>query len=196
MPRTEVPSSLAENLAANLRFLRQRRELTQARLSKLAGIPRPTLALMESGAANPTLAVLARLSAALQVSIDELLTAPRSQCQVFRKGTLPTKTRGPDGSTEVRKLLPDPIPGLDIERIELKPGGRMTGVPHKPGTREYLACERGQLKLFTDGESIELSAGDMVAFQGDQPHTYCNHGRSNAVGYCVIAMAPAAAMRT
>ena len=195
MARTEVPEALASNLAANLRFLRQRRELTQARLAKLAGIPRPTLALMESGAANPTLAVLARLSAALQVSIDELLSPPRSQCQVFRRGSLPTKVRGPNGSTTVQKLLPDPLPGLDIERIELEPGGRMTGVPHKPGTREYLTCERGALKLFTDGEAIELAAGDMVAFQGDQPHTYANHGRSHAVGFCVIAMAPPAAVR-
>lgn len=195
MARAEVPADLAENLAQNLKYMRQRRELTQSRLSSLAGIPRPTLALIESGTSNPTLAILARLSAALQVSIDELLTAPRSQCQVFKKGTLPTKRRGPNGSTIVNQLLPDPIPGLEFERLELAPGGRMQGVPHRAGTREYLTCERGTLKLFAGGEEIVLSQGDMVAFQGDQPHAYINPGRSTAVGFSVIALAPAAAVR-
>lgn len=195
MPRAEPPPELAENLAHNLRYLRQRRDLTQSGLSKLAEIPRPTLALLESGASNPTLGVLARLSRALQVSIDELLSTPRSQCQLFKKGTLDTKKRGPNGCTTVQRLLPDPLPGLEFERLELRPGGRMNGVPHRPGTREYLTCERGSLKLFAAGEELTLSPGDVVAFQGDQPHTYVNAGRSVAVGFSVIALAPAAAVR-
>jgi XRE family transcriptional regulator, regulator of sulfur utilization len=192
--RTAVPAELTSNLSENLRYLRQRRELTQAQLASLAGIPRPTLALMESGSSNPTLGVLCRLSAALQVSIDELLSPPRSQCQVFRRGTLPVVKRS-GGAAVVQRLLPDALPGLDIERIEIKAGGRMTGVPHRPGTREYLTCERGTLKLFTAGEEIDLSPGDTVAFQGDQPHSYVNPGRDLAVGFSVIAIAPAAVVR-
>jgi transcriptional regulator with XRE-family HTH domain len=194
MARTELPDALASNLAANMRFLRQRRELTQDRLAQLSGVPRPTIALMESGDSNPTLAVIARLSAALQVSIDELLSAPRSQCQVFKKGSLEARKRGPGGCATVQRLLPDPIPGLDIERIEIEAGGRMAGVPHRPGTREYLTCERGALVLHTAGEEIALAAGDVVAFQGDQPHTYINAGKTSAVGFSVIALAPAAAV--
>jgi transcriptional regulator with XRE-family HTH domain len=196
MARAEAPPELADNLARNLRFLRGQREMTQARLAQLAGIPRPTLALMESGDSNPTLAVLARLSTALAVSIDELLSAPHSEVQLFRRGSLPSRTRGADGSAIVQRLLPDPLPGLDIERIEIRPGGRMTGTPHRPGTREYLTCERGGLKLYAAGEEIELGPGDVVAFQGDQPHTYSNPYRQPAVGYSVIALAPKAAVRT
>jgi transcriptional regulator with XRE-family HTH domain len=149
MARSEAPPELADNLSKNLRFLRERRDMTQARLAQLAGIPRPTLALMESGVSNPTLAVLARLSAALAVTIDELLSAPHSVVQVFKRGALPSRTRGADGSATVSRLLPDPLPGLDIERIELKAGGRMTGNPHRPGTREYLTCERGTIKTWS-----------------------------------------------
>lgn len=187
--RTGIPPELAANLSANLRYLRQRRDLTQAAVARLAGIPRPTLALMESGSSNPTLGVLCRLSVALQVSIDELLSAPRSQCQVFRKGAIQAVKRS-GGAATVQRLLPDPLPGLDIERIEIRAGGRMTGVPHRPGTREYLTCERGTIKLYTAGEEIELAAGDMVAFQGDQPHSYVNPGRDAAVGFSVVAIAP------
>lgn len=192
--RTGIPPELAAYLSENLRFLRQRRELTQAQLARLAGIPRPTLSLMESGSSNPTLGVLCRLSAALQVSIDELLSPPRSQCQVFRRGSLPAVKRS-GGAAIIQRLLPDPLPGLDLERLELEGGARMTGVPHKPGTREYLTCERGRIKLYTAGEEIELDPGDVVAFQGDQPHSYVNLGREAAVGYSVLVQAPASLVR-
>ncbi len=75
--------------------------------------------------------------------------------------------------------------------MELQPGGHMAGVPHTHGTREYLTCERGTIELSASGETWQLSAGDVVAFRGDQRHTYRNPGRERAVGYSVVALAPA-----
>ncbi|HKY31401.1 MAG TPA: XRE family transcriptional regulator [Candidatus Polarisedimenticolia bacterium] len=187
-PASGSPSG---HLAANLRYVRQRRSLTQAGLARLSGLPRSTVADAESGLGNPTLGVLSRLSAALQLSVEELLSPPRAQCQLFPKGSLPLAGRGRDGLAVVQRLLPDPIPGMEIDRIELRPGARMTGVPHRPGTREYLACERGRLTLWAAGERFDLSAGDVAAFQGDQPHSYHNTGRVVAVGFSVVTLAPA-----
>jgi quercetin dioxygenase-like cupin family protein len=89
----------------------------------------------------------------------------------------------------VSRLLPDPIPGLEIERIELPPRGRMPGAPHTPGTREYLTCERGKLLLVAAGERYELGPGDVVVFRGDQRHSYTNTGDVVAVGYSVVVLA-------
>lgn len=36
------------------------------------------------------------------------------------------------GAVAIRKLLPEPLPGLDLERVTLPPGARMAGVPHTP----------------------------------------------------------------
>ncbi len=44
--------SLSEHLASNLIELRRRRGMTQATLSKLAGLPRSTLTYLESGEGN------------------------------------------------------------------------------------------------------------------------------------------------
>ncbi len=186
----ERDDALAGHLAANLKYVRQRRNLTQAQLAKLCGVPRSTVAQVETGLSNPTLAVLSRLSVALQLSIEELLTAPRSRAQLFKKGTLPVANRGKGGAARVQKLLPDPIPGMEIDRLELSPGSRITGVPHRPGTREYLACEHGRLTLWTEGERFELSPGDVTAFPGDQPHSYGNEGDVTAVGFSVVTLAP------
>ena len=69
---------LAGHLAANVKALRDARGMTQQQMARVSGLPRATWANLESGAANPTLAVLHRVAAALQVSLEELLAAPRA----------------------------------------------------------------------------------------------------------------------
>ncbi|MEZ4247936.1 MAG: cupin domain-containing protein [Polyangiales bacterium] len=62
------------------------------------------------------------------------------------------------------------------------------GTPHTPGTREYLACERGRIELVASGTRYVLEPGDVVAFRGDQKHSYANPGKSTAVGYSVVLL--------
>ncbi|HJL16370.1 MAG TPA: XRE family transcriptional regulator [Sandaracinaceae bacterium LLY-WYZ-13_1] len=180
-----MSDALAGRLADNVRALRRARGKTQQQMAKLAEVPRATWANLESGGANPTLSVLHAVATALQVSLEELLAPPRSVGRHYPKDTLKVRTRG---QVRVRKLLPDPVPGMEIDRLELPPGGRMTGVPHTAGTREYLTCERGRIALVASGEQFELAAGDVVAFRGDQRHSYANPGRRTAIGYSVVML--------
>jgi XRE family transcriptional regulator, regulator of sulfur utilization len=177
---------VATRLGRNVRTLREARSMTQSQMAKLASLPRATWTNLESGTANPTLAVLDRVASAFQVTIEELVAAPRSEAQHYPKTALVMKTRG---SAAVRKLLPDPIPGMEIDRIELPPNGKMIGVPHTPGTREYLTCESGEIVLVASGEEYRLQAGDVVAFRGDQRHSYANLGSRPAVAYSVVVIA-------
>lgn len=178
---------LPGRLARNIRSLRETRGATQAQLSRLAGVPRATWAHLESGAANPTLSVLHRVAAALQVSLEELIAKPRASARHYPRAILPVRTRG---GGMLRKLLPDPLPGMEFDRVELPPQVRITGVPHTPGTREYLACESGELVLVASGERFHLQPGDVVVFRGDQKHSYENPGARTAVGYSVVLLAP------
>lgn len=177
--------SLADNLARTLRELRSARGITQAQAARSAGVPRATWAHLESGAGNPTLAVLCAVAGALGVRIEELLAAPHGAASVHRRDSLPTRR---PGDARVRKLLPDPLPGTELERFELPPGGHFAGVPHTRGTREYLTCERGTLELTVGGERVALEEGDVVVFRGDQRHAYHNPGAGLAVGYSVVVL--------
>ena len=91
-----MPSSSdsSRHLAANLKQLRNARRLTQQQLAKMSGVPRATWANLESGSANPTLAVLTRVAATLQVSIEELISPPRTHSRRYRDAELPQRTRG------------------------------------------------------------------------------------------------------
>ena len=142
---------------------------------------------LESGAGNPTLAVLHAVALALQVSLEEIIAEPRASAKLYRKGTLPTRLRG---AVQVSSLLPDKVPGMQIERLELPVGARMVGVPHTPGTREYLTCESGELELVASGEAFVVQEGDVVVFRGDQRHSYVNRGRRPAIGYSVVMLRP------
>lgn len=183
-------ADLAARLAANVRQLRQARGKTQQQMAKLASVPRATWSNLESGHANPTLAVLHAASAALGVSLEELLAPPRASARHWPKSALKERSRG---RALVRKLLPDPVPGMEIDRFEMPPGARMTGIPHTPGTREYLACERGAIEVVASGERYRVEEGDVVAFRGDQRHSYGNPGDRVAIGYSVVLLvAPSA----
>ncbi len=180
-------SDVSQRIAANVKQLRQARSFTQEQLARISGVPRATWANLESGAANPTVSVLLKVAAALQVSVEELLAPPRATARLFAANELPRRVRG---EVELRQLLPDPIPGTQIERMELPPGSRMAGVPHMPGTREYLTAERGEVNLVVSGTRWHLKPGDVVVFRGDQNHSYQNPSSKTAVAYSVVILAP------
>jgi XRE family transcriptional regulator, regulator of sulfur utilization len=181
-----MPTSAPDHLAANLRTIRETRGLSQQQIAKFAGIPRATWTHLESGAGNPTLAVLTKVASALEVRLDELLAPPPQPARFLRADELPVRQRG---NVSIRKLLPEPLPNLDLERMTLPPNARMAGVPHTPGTREYLACEIGTVELAVAGERYTLAAGDVVIFRGDQRHSYYNSGKTTAIAYSAIAFA-------
>lgn len=183
-----MADDVASRLARNVKTLRETRGQTQAQMAKLANLPRATWANLESGAANPTLSVLTKVAAALQVTLEELVSPPRASSKFYAAASLAVRQRG---KVTVRKLLPEPIAGLDIERVELPAGASMTGIPHTPGTREYLTCERGEVELSESGRAWRLLPGDVVAFRGDQNHGYRNPGREPAIAYSVLALMPA-----
>lgn len=175
------------NLARNLRTLRDGQSLTQNQLATRAGIPRATLAHLETGAGNPTLLVLIRIASALNVTIEELIGPPRATGRLYRADQLPVRRRA---GVTIQPILPDPLPGIEIERFTLPPEAHLKGVPHSAGTREYLFCERGRIALVASGTSYTLEPGDVVVFRGDQRHSYRNLDPDAAIAFSIVLLPP------
>src|SRR5438270_4704798 len=89
-----MDEKVASNLGNNIRMMRDMRGLTQNQLAKISGVPRPTWANLETGAANPTLSILLKVAAALQVSVQELLDPPRGECRMYEAHLIPKRMRG------------------------------------------------------------------------------------------------------
>jgi transcriptional regulator with XRE-family HTH domain len=93
-PLVEVEESSGSQVqvAKAIRNLRHRNGLSQRQLALRMGVPRTYVSKIENEKATPTLSSLARLAAALEVSIPDLLV----HC-------------GPSREDEIRELLNDPF---------------------------------------------------------------------------------------
>jgi len=180
----QIPAFLAQNVLA----LRRARKMTQASLARLAEVPRSTITYIESGEGNPSLKNLCKVSAALQVSIEVLLSRPRSDCMLIKAGDIAMESRG-GGTSRLFKLLPDKIPGMEIDRMEIEPGGKLPGMPHLEHTKEYLTCVQGEVLVTVAGERFQLTPGDVLAFPGNRPHSYHNSGSVLCITVSVVTLA-------
>jgi quercetin dioxygenase-like cupin family protein len=186
------PSSgaAAGHLARNLANLRHTRALTQESLAKAAAVPRSTIANLESGAGNPSLVVLVKVAGALGVPIDELLASPRAQVRHWTASEVPARSKG--RGVRIRALVPEPMPDGMIEVMDFAPGAVTAGTPHLPGTREYFTCLAGRVHLTVGGDRHTLAEGDVLAFPGNQPHSYANADAAlPARGVSVVVLAKA-----
>ena len=175
----------ARYLAENLIQLRQRKGLSQEQLARSAELPRSTLTHIESGAGNPSLQNLVKLSAALQIGIEELLSRPRNECEMRTERDLVVQKRA-QGKALIYKLLPEKVRGLEVDKMQLEVGATMAGHPHVTGAKEYLTVLRGEITVGVAGEHFAVKNGSVFAFPGDQPHAYRNTGTGPALGISVI----------
>ena len=186
----DKPDLVSRHLARNLAALRQVRSITQEALAKAAGVPRSTIANLESGDGNPSLAVLVKVARALETSIDELTASPRAKVRRWAAADLATHPRGRGVTT--RDLVPEAVPEEVMEIMEFAPEAVMAGTPHLPGTREFFSCLEGRVTIFVAGERYELAAGDVLGFPGNVPHSYRNTGTgARALGVSVVVLAKA-----
>jgi transcriptional regulator with XRE-family HTH domain len=186
----DKPSLVSRHLARNLSNLRQVRSLTQGALARSAGVPRSTIANLESGAGNPSLNILVKVAAALGSSIDELLSSPRAKVRRWASKDLSSKSRG--RGVTIRALVPEPVPDEMMELMEFAPAAAMGGTPHLPGTREFFSCLEGRVTIFVAGDRYELAAGDVLGFPGNVAHSYRNpDAAARALGVSVVVLAKA-----
>jgi transcriptional regulator with XRE-family HTH domain len=186
----DPPERVAGHLARNLASLRHARTLTQDTLAKAAGVPRSTIANLESGAGNPSLTVLVKVANALAVPLDELTAAPRAKVRHWPADDVATQSRG--RGVTLRALVPEPVPEELLTLMEFAPGASMRGTPHLPGTREFFTCLGGRVTIFVVGERHDLDPGDVLGFPGNVAHSYENpDARQPARGVSVVILAKA-----
>ena len=188
----EDVSKIAAYLAQNMVYLRGKKNFSQQQLAEMAGIPRTTLTNIESGFGNPSLLNLIKIASALSVSVDELLSIPRSECQLIPAAKVPVQNRN-QGRVKVFELLPDKLKGILIDRMEFEPEAMMKGHPHLPGTKEYMTVIKGEMVVHVAGEPYVVKEGDVLAFPGNQPHSYRNTTHTQAIAISVIIPIPASA---
>ena len=177
------------SLGARIRAERLRRRLSLQALQARTGVSRSMLSEVERGGKAPTVLVLDRIATGLDTSIARLLGQERqARVIVLRRAEQDTAM---DPSGWERRILSPVLPGVEFElmRTTIPPGVDAGNfAPHGPGSREYLAIERGTLRLTLDGTAHTLSAGDSIYYAGDCWHGFANPGRVTCAYYLAMEL--------
>jgi transcriptional regulator with XRE-family HTH domain len=179
------PSGLQlTDLGERIRDERARRNLSLEELAKKARVSRSMLSAVERGEKAPSVLILDQIATGLGTSIARLLASEREgRIVVLRAGE---QDRAVDPSGWERRILSPVLPNVEFEfmRTTLSSGVNAGAfLPHNPGSREYVAVERGTLRLTLDGEVYLLKKGDSIYYAGDCIHEFENPDRRNRCEY-------------
>jgi XRE family transcriptional regulator, regulator of sulfur utilization len=177
---------VAQRVGDNLRELRRKRDLSLDDLAQKTGVSRAGLSQIETRRTNPTLGVLWKIAAGLEVPFAELIGEARAQISLLRRKDVPV-LRSADQRFESRPLMP-PSAGNQVEAYELRlaPRARHASESHGAGTRELVAVISGALRLTAGDRTETLEAGDSMLFNANVPHVYENPGETEARYHDVI----------
>jgi transcriptional regulator with XRE-family HTH domain len=176
-------------VGAALAALRQQRGLSLDELSRLAGVSKSMLSQIERNQANPTVAVVWRLSTALGIGLGDLLGDRRPAEPLLT--TVPAHATpllaSPDGKCELRILGPIELAGrFEWYLLTVQPGGTLDSQAHEPGSREHLTVHSGALEVQAGPESTRVRHGETARYAVDVPHRIHNPGKTVAQALLVV----------
>jgi transcriptional regulator with XRE-family HTH domain len=156
-------------------------------LAERSGVSRSMLSAVERGAKAPTVLVLDRIAAGLDLSIERLVEPARGARVIVLRSAEQEVVRDPSGWE--RRIVSPRLPASELEllRMTIHPGvhaGQFA--PHTPGAREYVVVERGSLLLTLDGTPHLLHAGDSVHYDADCDHGFANPADTPCVYYLAM----------
>jgi transcriptional regulator with XRE-family HTH domain len=174
---------LAE-LGDRIRAERARRNLSLEELAGKAQVSRSMLSAVERGEKAPSVLILDQIATGLGASIARLLASEKEGRVVLLRAE--QQHRAVDPSGWERRILSPVLSNVEFEfmRTTLSPGVNAGAfLPHNPGSREYVAVERGTLRLTIDGHVYLLKRGDSIYYAGDCVHQFENPDRRKRCEY-------------
>jgi transcriptional regulator with XRE-family HTH domain len=180
---------VAVEIASRVRAERAQRRWTLDELAARSTVSRRLLVQIEQAEANPSLATLLKLSAALGVTLTELLSgeADDRPVAIVREQEATTLWSTPAGSSAHLLVSHGP---LELWSWRLQPGDRCTSEPHRPGSIELLTVQTGTVALDVGDHHVEIPAGDSAWFDATRTHAYANPGASAAT-FILVVLEPA-----
>jgi transcriptional regulator with XRE-family HTH domain len=170
-----IVDELSAALATTVRTARQDRGLSTGALADASGVSRAMIGKIERGEVQPTAALLGRLSAALGMTLSELIAAAeRDGRRLVRAADQPTWT-DPDSGYRRRAVSPAPGGPLELVEVELPPGAEVAFPADAYAFKhQQLWLLSGHLR-FHEGDTVhELDAGDCLQLGSPAPTVFVN----------------------
>jgi len=185
-PDSNVPPT-DTHLGPELKRLRKRAEMSLRTLASRAGFSASFLSLLEKGQVSPSIASLARIAGALEVTIVDLLQSAHTSTQGVVRGASRPAFTSSWSRARIESLSAATVAALEALAVTLAPSGtsgaHLSQQPHD----QFAYQLKGSLTLFIGEQRIELKAGDAATIPAGIPHRWQNDGRRAAQVLLVIS---------
>ena len=179
-------AQLIDVVSTRIRQRRSDRRLSLDKLASLAGVSKGLLVQIESGRANPSIATLCKVAAALGASVADLVqVAGQHPAEVLPAGAPRLLWRGPKGGSATLLVGSAGPDMLELWSWELRPGERYDAQAHPHGTEELIHVVRGRLALVFGEVSYVIDSGGSAVAHTDRPHAYACDGKK-PVGFTMV----------
>jgi transcriptional regulator with XRE-family HTH domain len=174
----EQEPPLMSLVASRIRARREERRLSLDRLADLSQVSKGLLVHIENGRANPSIATLCKVAAALGASVADLVQGSGQQpADVLPAGAPRLLWRGPKGGTATLLVGSTGPDMLELWLWTLRPGERYDAPAHPEGTQELIHVEQGSLGLGFGEVRYVIAAGGSAIAHTDRPHAYAAEGK-------------------
>jgi transcriptional regulator with XRE-family HTH domain len=178
-----APAEVSGRVAASLRSVRRTRKLSQHELGDLAGVTASAISQVERGDRSLSLATLVRLSAALGVTIDDLLRG--EDPGTYRIGR---RTDDPqDGFEHTVALLGGA--DLHIDLVHLGPREAGTPVAGIPPGQGVVAVASGLVQVQVGGQTPAVRHGEVLVADSTLVAGWRNLGQAEAELFWIVSSA-------
>jgi len=168
------------SLAATVHAARLVRELSVSALADRSGVSRAMIGKIERGEAQPTAALLGRLSAALGMTLSELVAhAEGDERRLVRAADQPTWV---DPDSGYRRRAVSPTAGAPLELVEVDlPAGAQVSYPADAYAfiHQQIWMLEGHLRFREGDTEHELDAGDCLQLGPPAPCSFINPTRES-----------------
>ncbi len=172
---------LQNNIAQNVKEIRQSRGLTLEEAAKLTGVSKSMLSQIEKGDVNPTISVIWKIANGYKVSFSMIMEDHNQKSEVIRFSDITPVIEGENGYFNYPIFPFQDGRQFETYMIKISPNGSLDAQPHLIGTEEYITVFSGSVQVSVGEECFELSTGDSIHFKADVNHSYRNSGSDEAM---------------
>ena len=176
-----APPEIVDRVAASLRAVRRARALSQHDLGDLAGVTASAISQVERAERGLSLATLVRLSAALGVTVDDLLRG--EDPGAYRIGR---RTDDPQRGLDHTLTLLDGADSdlrIDLVHLDAREAGGPTAT--RPGTG-IVAVASGLVQVKVAGQTPAVRHGEVLVADSEQIEGWRNVGQAEAVLFWIV----------
>jgi len=164
---------LSGQLGTTVQRLRKAYNLSLSELAEQSGVAKSIISQIERNETNPTLATIWRLSQALDVSIERVLSDAEEEAFIEKS----TKADTPILVSEDGKMRLaitgwiKTVEWLQWYGVTSEPGGQLESEGHQRGSIECLSVSKGDVEVEVSGVIQRAREGETLRYRCDRPHT-------------------------